>query len=91
MASDVPGELLPLGPHAKAAPPPYKRNPPSPRTLTLLLHRPKIPSTAAPFFLRSGHLGLTVVRPLRRALGHHSPHKSSTSPPRSFPSRALEP
>jgi hypothetical protein len=82
---EIPGEPLSLGPHAKAAPPPYKRNFLSPQNPNPSPATPKISSTAAPFFPRSGRLGLPVVRPLRRAPGHHITRSSSASPPGSFP------
>jgi hypothetical protein len=55
-------------------------------TLTLTPASPEDPSTATPFFFRSGHLGSTVVQPPRRASDRQIPRKSSAAPPRSFPS-----
>jgi hypothetical protein len=60
------------------------------RTLIPAL-QPEDPSTAAPFFFRSGHLGSTVVQPPRRASDRQIPRKSFPSPSRSSPSSAPKP
>jgi hypothetical protein len=88
---DNPGEPLLLGPHAEASIPTlnWPRSPHLPCALTLAATGD--PSTAAPFSFRSGYLGLTVVRALRRASDRHFPRKSFPSPSRSSPSSVPKP
>jgi hypothetical protein len=69
-----PATSHPLGPHAKAAPPPYKRDLLSPRTLTLLLRRPEDLPHRCPF-----------LSPLRSP----RPHRGQAAPPRPRPLEAF--
>jgi hypothetical protein len=89
---EIPGEPLSLGPHAKAAPLPYKKVP-RPRTLNLAAAAPlETRSAAASFFPPPRRrLGLTVDRPFRFTPDHHITRKSFPSPSRSSKRPASKP
>jgi hypothetical protein len=75
---EIPGEPLSLGPHAKAAPPPYKRNFLSPRTLTPALQARR-PPAPPPFFLRRADASASP------STGHSVAPRTTTSPAKASP------
>jgi hypothetical protein len=90
LGPEIPGDLLSPGPARQGSPAALQKETPEPQDPNpspASLRRP--PAPPPPFFLRSGHLGLTVVRPLRRAPGHHNPRNRSASSSRTSPSRQL--